>query len=221
MPNTQPLASRTIHREKNLEFLSNEEEYVPNEPNRIESLNIWKVKRQLKVKKFHLIICYASNEKGNSYSTKIVIPSDIGEQKTYDVVSELERLDDNDIVEGDDFSIKFRFNKILYSPVEYKVLGSNNNRCEIEPNIFNEEKPDYVSLFDNDRSLQYSKIVELRFKNVIVDCSANYSVGLKVSTSDYFTHLNAFQAKPIDPVIYYNLNVMESIKPHFLVTEGI
>lgn len=58
-----------------------EEEFTPVQPNRIESLNIWHVKRPLVVEKFHLVLCYASNEKGESFSTEIVMPSDLSKGK--------------------------------------------------------------------------------------------------------------------------------------------
>ena len=54
-----------------------EEEFTSVQPNRIESLNIWHVKRPLFVEKFHLVLCYASNEKGESFSTEIIMPSDL------------------------------------------------------------------------------------------------------------------------------------------------
>ena len=73
--NTLELApkSRVIHAEQT-EFY---DEYVPTEPNRIESLNIWTVKRSFPIDKFHLVICYASNEKGRDYTSKIIIPSNL------------------------------------------------------------------------------------------------------------------------------------------------
>ncbi len=194
-----------------------EEEYVPSkEPNRVESLNIWKIHRYKTVKSFHLVICYAVNEKGKSHSTNIIIPSEFTNKKTYDVQKILAREIDNEIVEGDDLSIVFRYHNILYNSYKLNVRQAGpDNRCELDPAKINQEQYHHISVFDNNKSWQYTSVVELQFKNIIKDCSYNYSVELKVGSGEYFKGVTN------SSTIYYSLNVLDSVKPYFLVSEAL
>jgi hypothetical protein len=196
-----------------------EEEFTPsNRPNRVESLNIWKIHRSKTVEKFHLVICYASNEKGKSHSTKILIPSELKNKKTYEVQKLLARENDSEIVEGDDLSIVFRYHSVLYNPDKYKLnvrAPGPDNRCELDPTVINQEQFHHISVYDNDRTWNYTRLVELQFKNIIKDCSYNYSIELQVGSGEYFEGVTS------SPVVSYNLSVLDAVKPYFIVAEAV
>lgn len=213
-----PGTGRIVQAERD-ENLNIDEEFSTNEPNRIESLNLWTVKRSLRMKKFHLVICYASNEKGDHYQSKILLPSDLEHGRLHEVRPHFMRgPTDTEIVEGDDFSLQFRYSNILYNSNRYTldVKPQGSTRCELDTSIVNREQYHHISLYDNDKSLDYTKVVELRFKNIIQDCSYNYSIELQVN-SDAYAKTKGIQNNPIRPVIAYAVNVLSSIKPYFVV----
>ncbi len=200
-----------------------DEEFLSNEPNRVqESLNLWTVKRSLRMKKFHLVLCYASNEKGHTYESKILIPSNLDRGKLFDILPKFERGPlDKEIVEGDNFSLKFRFSNVLYNSYKVDVKPHDpDNRCELDKSIANKEQFNRISLYDNDKSLEFAKIVELRFTNIIQDCSYNYSIEMFVN-SDIHSKIYTNQLRAVNPVAAYNLHVVSSLKPYFVVNHEI
>jgi hypothetical protein len=192
--------------------------------NRVQSLNIWTVRRSLQIKKFHLIICYASNEIGKIYSSRIIIPSELERGKGYLVKVELERLRDPQIIEGDIVKLLFYFNNILYNESAYKLNTKLPLKsCGIDTSIKNQIQNDLVSIYDNNenhKKYKYTRVVELRFFKIIADCAHNYSLELFVNNIDYFNAKPPLYTKPNNPKLFYNMNILSPIGPSFIETSG-
>jgi hypothetical protein len=168
----------------------------------IESLDngvTWLTRRELTVKQFYLVFCYASNEKGRDYSTKIIIPSDLDRGKTYlvDTVN-TERPNDKELVVGDTFKLIFSYNNVLYSD-KYNFVSKPESKCNGQIEDINIKN--------------YTKNVQIPFSDVKLECSYNYSLELKVKNEKYFTES---LSKPTNPIVAFSLNVLNFIIPSFL-----
>lgn len=177
------------------------------ESNQIDLLDngvTWSTKRGLTIKKFYFIFCYSSNEIGTDYSTKIIIPSDLDRGKAYMVETiNKERPIDKEIVAGDSFNLVYSFNNIVYNKEDYK-LNLKQNGCGIqEENIADLDKI-------------YTGTIQILFNSITRECNFNYSLELKVSNEKYFIESKTPNVKPTNPVIIYNLNVLDYIIPYFI-----
>ena len=89
----------------------------------------WALKSRFQIKSFHLLVCVARNEIGDSAAIKIIIPSDLDNGKPYRVslIKEGSReatggdnLDESDIngeeevVQGETFLIEYAYNNVLF-----------------------------------------------------------------------------------------------------------
>lgn len=108
----------------------------------------------------YLIICTSSNEVGNTTRSVIMIPSDIkqGQTSAASFVN-TERINDLEVVEGDDFRIRFDF--------VYQIFDKNTLKYA-KPNVHC-----LYSVFENNTDFTLSHI--LTFKNVTQMCTHVYS----------------------------------------------
>ena len=170
----------------------------------------WLTKRDIQIKKFYLVFCFAKNEKGQDYSTKIIVPSDLERGKPYQVdVFNKERPQDKEIVVGDSFKLIYSFNNVLYSSDKYNLVSKPQTTasCEINSADF---------LLKNVKN--FTRSLEIPFENVQLSCSSNYSLELKISNDKYFLDPQLqFGSKVLtNPVVTYPLNVLNYIVPYFL-----
>ncbi len=169
----------------------------------------WLTKRDIQIKKFYLVFCYAENEKGSDYSTKIIKPSDLERGKPFQVDTfNKERPQDKEIVVGDSFKLIYSFNNILYSSDKYNLISKPQTAsCEIN-------NADFV--LKNWKN--YTRTLEIPFENVQLSCSSNYSLELKIINEKYFLDPKVQHGPKVltNPVVVYNLNVVNFIVPYFL-----
>ena len=197
---------------------------IPTQQNRIESLNTWTVRRPLKVNMFHLVVCYASNEIGRSYTTKIIIPSELERGKTNVVKTELERAFDPQIVEGDSLKLIFFFNNVLFGQDNYKLVGRPpGDPCGLDAAIRNNEQNyDTIAIFDdnsNHKTLIYTQAVEVLFQHIKPECTFNYTLELQVN--DEYLSVNSHDSlKSRSLKLSHYINVLTPIVPYFLEAAG-
>ena len=228
---TERIVSTQKNKYKVSELLSNdyEEDYDkhddihhrheprPTDFDKIETLDnsvTWAIKSKFQTKKFHLVICVARNEIGDSVTSKIIIPSDLPNGKPYRVKVIKESAKDNDeneeeeeIVEGDVFSLEYSFNNVLFNANEYELVKrSTENECPLK--ISNEPK----SVFP------FTQNVIVKFSDANEKCNSNYTLRLKVSENKYFSEPP--YVIPVNPKIEFMLNVLKLIKPYFIHEDG-
>lgn len=184
---------------------SNKVQNSPSAFDRVEKAddrNAWYLKKKLLIKNFHVVYCMAINEKGFSLTKRLIIPSDLSNGVSHNTRVIYERNYDNEIVEGDNFSIQFLYNNILYSPNNYALnqLIINNPKC---PLTVKEPK-----------STKFSQILELEFENVSMECKNNYTLEIYVDKHPYFfpTH----NTRLFNPVLFFDLNILKPISLYFL-----
>lgn len=180
----------------------------------IESLNYgvtWSTRRSLHIKKFHLVLCFAINKVNHEYSSKIIIPSEIERGRAFMVdVFNKERLDDKEIVVGDTFNLVYSFNSIIFSDKNFS-FNSKPSGCDLD-------KLNLQAVSNEGKF--YTKYIRIPFVQVTSVCNHNYSLELKIKNEKYFIDPQT-DSKPTNPVIYYNLNVLNFIVPYFLNSEKL
>ena len=174
----------------------------------------WAFKSKFQTKEFHLVICVARNEIGDSVTSRIIIPSDLENGKPYRVKVVKESAKDNDenyendeIVEGDDFSLNYSFNNVLFKSNDYELIKRTNEKdCPMKLST------DPIS------KLRFTQNVLLQFSDVTEKCNSNYTLRLKVNDNKYFSEPP--NVVPLNPRIEFMLNVLQLIKPYFIHQDG-
>jgi hypothetical protein len=139
---------------------------------------------EFQTKQFHLVICVARNEIGDSVTSKIIIPSDLDNGKPHRVkviktfaketIDTLENDEDEEIVQGDTFWLEYSFNNVLFKANDYQLIRKmNENEC---PLVITEPTAKF----------SFTKIVLVKFSDVTEKCNFNYSLRLKVNENKYF-----------------------------------
>lgn len=144
------------------------------------------------------------------------------EGKTHEVQIQYERQNEYEIIEGDTFKLSFLFHNLIFNTFTYKLNAKppgDENRCELNTAIVNKDQFNHVSLYDNNSTFAYTKVVELRFKNTIPDCSYNYSIEIQQSSNEYFYEISP-QYTPKNVVMHQFIKVLGPVKPYFLDVEG-
>ncbi len=172
----------------------------------------WTIKTKFLIKQHHLIICISRNEIGDAISTKIIIPSELDKGKTHQLsLVQLDRNYDNEIVEGDNFQIRFLFNKVLFKRDDY-ILNTipSSQPCGLN------SRQNGISLVNLENSkYNYTNVLALEFRNVSTKCNYPYSLKLKLNDHPYFKPQDP-KLQPTTPLIEYNLNVLSPVKPFFI-----
>jgi hypothetical protein len=195
--------------------ISSNDRFRPLYHNQMETIDnglTWAIKTKFLIKHHHLIVCISRNEIGDSISTKIIIPSELEKGKTHQLsLVQLDRNHDYEIVEGDNFQIRFLFNKVLFKHDDY-ILNTipSSKPCSLNSN-HNE-----VSLINLDiNRYNFTNVLALEFRNVSSKCNYPYSLKLKLNDHPYFKSQDP-KLQPTTPLIEYNLNVLLPIKPFFI-----
>lgn len=203
----------------NIQDYENDDEYskmgVFDELELVDNGLTWSYKTKFVVKKIHLVICISRNDIGDSITTKIIIPSDLDRGKPFQVSIVGERAKDNEIVEGDSFSIRYEFNKVLFDPKGYSLVTKGPSEpCGLDmSNKNNPNQRNQINLIERPDELKYTYLVALQFLNVTSECNFNYTLNLKVSNHPNFVQ-NEIRAT--NPSIGYPLKVLTYIAPYFI-----
>lgn len=178
----------------------------------IENGLVWSIKSKLHVSQNHLVICIGQNDIGYSMTKRLIIPSELEKGLTFQTKLYNDRINDPEIVEGDDFHILYAFNNILYSANDYNFIAKPKEEpCGLDIN----PKPE-ISLTE-ENNFVYTKILKLRFNNVKKECNFNYTLKLKANPHPYFTQtVDKKPIHPTNPVISYNLNIKTPVLPSFV-----
>jgi hypothetical protein len=176
----------------------------------------WAIKSKFQTKQFHLVICVARNEIGDSVTSKIIIPSDLDNGKPHrikvikmsakETTDTFENDEDEEIVQGDTFWLEYSFNNVLFKANDYQLIRkTNENEC---PLVITEPTAKF----------SFTKIVLVKFNDVTEKCNFNYSLRLKVNENKYFSEPP--YVMPVNPRIDYALSVLELVKPYFIHDTG-
>ena len=176
----------------------------------------WSTRRYFTLNGLYLSMCYVYNELNSAQTFKIIFPTEIETGRMSGYKEVFERTNDNQVVEGDDFSLQFLFNNIIFNPKLYTLTTKpSSETCGIDT-IKKNFTSNEVDVYDKTNTFEYTHLIEMRFKNVKSECKFDYKLRLTLSSYPNFDP----KTKPvINTAINYTLNVTKPLKPFFLDTK--
>jgi hypothetical protein len=191
----------------------------PKQFNKMESIDngrTWSYKKKIVIEQYYLVLCYALNDFGESLGSKLIIPSDIDRGRTYQVSLIGERKNDKEVVTGDIMHLQYAFNSVIYNPNTFRIKTKPiGDLCG--PGLPRDtNKPNILKIEEAGDNYKFTKIVKVKFINVIKECTFNYTLSLEVNAHPYLESKEHSNLIEKEPLVIFQLTVVEPIPLRFV-----